>query len=76
MEQKKSTKYILIAISVLFIFVMLILPLFSFQCIGKKDCFLHTGGHNRICARLFGHIVCNRDRGSCQYVFGIVAVWL
>ena len=52
MEQKKSTKYILIAISVLFIFVMLILPLFSILFSALKE-----------------GIACNRDRGSCQYVF-------
>lgn len=71
MEQKKSTKYILIAISVLFIFVMLILPLFSILFSALKEGFaLHTGGHNRICAfGSFGYIACNCDRGSCQYVF-------
>ena len=71
MEQKKSTKYILIAISVLFIFVMLILPLFSILFSALKEGFaFYIGGHNRICAfGSFGHIACNRDRGSCQYVF-------
>ena len=39
MEQKKSTKYILIAISVLFIFVMLILPLFSILFSALKEGF-------------------------------------
>ena len=43
MEQKKSTKYILIAISVLFIFVMLILPLFSILFSALKEGFAFSG---------------------------------
>ncbi len=42
-----------------FIFVMLILPLFSilFSALKEGFAFLSTGGHNRICAfGSFGHI--------------------
>ena len=52
MEQKKSTKYILIAISVLFIFVMLILPLFSILFSALKEGFAFYIQPN-MCVRLF-----------------------
>ena len=47
MEQKKSTKYILIAISVLFIFVMLILPLFSILFSALKEGKQGKNQHNK-----------------------------
>lgn len=55
MEQKKSTKYILIAISVLFIFVMLILPLFSilFSALKKDLLFTYRRSQPNMCVRLF-----------------------
>ena len=55
MEQKKSTKYILIAISVLFIFVMLILPLFSilFSALKEGFAFTYRRSQPNMCVRLF-----------------------
>ena len=55
MEQKKSTKYILIAISVLFIFVMLILPLFSilFSALKEGFAFYIRRSQPNMCVRLF-----------------------
>ncbi len=56
MEQKKSTKYILIAISVLFIFVMLILPLFSILFSALKEgfaFFTYRRSQPNMCVRLF-----------------------
>ena len=60
MEQKKSTKYILIAISVLFIFVMLILPLFSILFSALKEGFAFYIGTYKQCVR------CDHCLGACK----------
>ena len=80
MEQKKSTKYILIAISVLFIFVMLILPLFSILFSALKEGFafyIQAVTTEYVRSALLVTLLATCDRGSCQYVFSeSLAAWL
>lgn len=79
MEQKKSTKYILIAISVLFIFVMLILPLFSILFSALKEGFafyLQAVTTEYVRSALLVTLLATVIAVVVNTFFGIVAAWL
>ena len=79
MEQKKSTKYILIAISVLFIFVMLILPLFSILFSALKEGFafyIQAITTEYVRSALLVTLLATVIAVVVNTFFGIVAAWL
>lgn len=79
MEQKKSTKYILIAISVLFIFVMLILPLFSILFSALKEGFafyLQAVTTEYVRSALLVTLLATVIAVVVNTFFGIMAAWL
>ena len=79
MEQKKSTKYILIAISVLFIFVMLILPLFSILFSALKEGFafyIQAVTTEYVRSALLVTLLATVIAIVVNTFFGIVAAWL
>ena len=79
MEQKKSTKYILIAISVLFIFVMLILPLFSILFSALKEGFafyLQAITTEYVRSALLVTLLATVIAVVVNTFFGIMAAWL
>lgn len=79
MEQKKSTKYILIAISVLFIFVMLILPLFSILFSALKEGFafyIQAVTTEYVRSALLVTLLATVIAVVVNTFFGIVAAWL
>ncbi len=79
MEQKKSTKYILIAISVLFIFVMLILPLFSILFSALKEGFafyIQAITTEYVRSALLVTLLATVIAVAVNTFFGIVAAWL
>lgn len=79
MEQKKSTKYILIAISVLFIFVMLILPLFSILFSALKEGFafyIQAVTTEYVRSALLVTLLATVIAVIVNTFFGIVAAWL
>ena len=79
MEQKKSTKYILIAISVLFIFVMLILPLFSILFSALKEGFafyIQAVTTEYVRSALLVTLLATVIAVVVNTFFGIMAAWL
>ena len=79
MEQKKSTKYILIAISVLFIFVMLILPLFSILFSALKEGFafcIQAVTTEYVRSALLVTLLATVIAVIVNTFFGIMAAWL
>ena len=79
MEQKKRTKYILIAISVLFIFVMLILPLFSILFSALKEGFafyIQAVTTEYVRSALLVTLLATVIAVIVNTFFGIVAAWL
>ena len=79
MEQKKSTKYILIAISVLIIFVMLILPLFSILFSALKEGFafyLQAVTTEYVRSALLVTLLATVIAVVVNTFFGIMAAWL
>lgn len=79
MEQKKSTKYILIAISVLFIFVMLILPLFSILFSALKEGFafyIQAITTEYVRSALLVTLLATVIAVVVNTFFGIMAAWL